>query len=345
MFVNSTECCDSFQRSDHDREICSAPRRADPASLHELAPAVTPTERDALVRRTVFDWLERQTSVHGDVLPWALLLRGAEWEGQRVPLVSMQGIFKPKVLAEVPLSLRTASDGPYEDSFADDHRLLYRYRGTDPFHRDNVGLREAMRRRTPLVYLFGLMEGRYLPVWPVFVVGDDPARLCFTIMADSRDTIADTLSKGAAQAIAEEQSAPRREYITRTVQARLHQQAFRERVLAAYRNQCALCRLRYRELLDASHIIPDGHPLGVPEIHNGLALCKIHHTAFDRHLIGIRPDTVIEVRADVLAEEDGPMLRHGLQGMHGQRIHVPERRAHRPSREALEYRYGLFRAS
>jgi putative restriction endonuclease len=201
-----------------------------------------------------------------------------------------------------------------------------------------------MRRRTPLVYLFGLMEGRYVPVWPVFVVGDDPAALSFTIMADSRDTIADTLSKGAAQAIAEEESAPRRAYITRTVQARLHQQSFRERVLAAYRNQCALCRLRYRELLDASHIMPDGHALGVPEIRNGLALCKIHHTAFDRNLIGIRPDIVVEVRADILEEEDGPMLRHGLQGMHGQRLHVPGRREHRPDREALEYRYEMFRA-
>lgn len=301
--------------------------------------------RDALIRKAVFDWLEQQTALHGDVLPWNLLVRGVEWDGERVPLVSMQGIFKPKVLSEIPLSIRTASEGPYEDSFADDHRLIYRYRGTDPLHRDNVGLREAMRRRTPLVYFFGLMKGRYLPVWPVFVVGDDPAGLSFTIMADSRDTIADTLSYGATRAIAEEQSDARRAYITRTIQARLHQQSFRERVLAAYRNQCALCRLRYRELLDASHIMPDGHPLGVPEIRNGLALCKIHHTAYDRNLIGIRPDTVIEVRADILSEQDGPMLRHGLQGMHGRRLHLPARREHHPDQDALKHRYEIFRSA
>lgn len=100
-----------------------------------------------------------------------------------------------------------------------------------------------MRRRTPLVYFFGLMPGRYLPVWPVFVVGD-PAGLSFTIMADSKDAIADTLTRSAAQAVADEESAPRRAYITRVVQARLHQQSFRERVLEAYRNQCALCRFR-----------------------------------------------------------------------------------------------------
>lgn len=304
-----------------------------------------PDAQDALVRRAVFDWLEHQTALRGDVLPWDLLRRGPEWQGHRVPLVSMQGIFKPKVLPEIPVSFRTSPDGPYEDSFADDHRLLYRYRGTDPRHRDNVGLREAMRRRTPLVYLFGLMEGRYLPIWPVFVVGDDPARLCFTIMADAKDTIADTLSRGPAAAVADEESAPRRAYITRTVQARLHQQSFRERVLAAYGNQCALCRLRRRELLEASHIIPDSDPRGVPEIRNGLAMCSIHHAAFDRNLLGIRPDTVIEVRADILEEQDGPMLRHGLQGMHGQRLHVPGRREHRPDPDALDLRYELFRSA
>lgn len=87
--------------------------------------------------------------------------------------------------------------GSYEDSFADDHRLLCRYRGSDPRHRDNVGLREAMRRRTPLVYLFGLIPGRYLPIWPVFVVGDNPGQLCFTVMADDRQSISETLEQGA----------------------------------------------------------------------------------------------------------------------------------------------------
>ena len=42
-------------------------------------------------------------------------------------------------------------------------------------HRDNAGLRELMRRRIPLVYFFGLLEGRYLAAWPVFVV-DNAAR-------------------------------------------------------------------------------------------------------------------------------------------------------------------------
>ena len=50
-----------------------------------------------------------------------------------------------------------------------------------------------------------------------------------------------------------------------------------------------------------------------PEVRNGLALCKIHHAAYDHNIIGINADYNIEVREDVLAEIDGPMLKHGLQ--------------------------------
>jgi putative restriction endonuclease len=50
-----------------------------------------------------------------------------------------------------------------------------------------------------------------------------------------------------------------------------------------------------------------------------------------------------EVRPDVLTEIDGPMLRHGLQGMHGQRIVVPQRPSLQPRHAFLEERYDLFR--
>lgn len=303
---------------------------------------MTDNLRDAQVRKLAFDWLERQTMLHGDVLSRDLLSQGFQFEGQRVPFVAPQGIFRPAVLPEIPLTITTSPNSPYDDSFADDHRLMYRYRGTDPFHRENVGLREAMKRRTPLIYLFGLVPGRYLPIWPVFVVDDDPARLRFTIMADDRQSIADTLQAGADREAELAQDAPRREYITAAVQVRLHQRGFRERVLKAYREQCALCRLRHRELLDASHIIPDNDPRGEPAVSNGLSLCKIHHTAFDRHFLGIDPDGIIHIRADVLEESDGPMLQHGLKEMHGARIQVPGRTRDRPNRERLSVRFDQF---
>ena len=129
--------------------------------------------------------------------------------------------------------------------------------------------------------------------------------------------------------------------MTRDLQVRLHQRSFRERVLRAYRSQCALCRLRHRELLDAAHIIPDREG-GSPNVPNGLSLCKLHHAAFDNLFVGVRPDGIIEVRRDILEEQDGPMLLHGLKRLHQTRIYRPRSRANQPDPDLLEIRYARF---
>ena len=117
---------------------------------------------------------------------------------------------------------------------------------------------------------------------------------------------------------------------------------FRERVLLAYRNQCALCRLRHSELLDAAHIVPDAEPEGEPVVRNGIALCRLHHAAFDRFFLAVRPDRIIEVRHDILKESDGPTLQHAIQGLHGQSIVLPRRLAEQPAIELLSERYERF---
>ena len=135
-----------------------------------------------------------------------------------------------------------------------------------------------------------------------------------------------------------------RQYSLRTTRQRLHQRVFRERVLRAYREQCAVCRLRHAELLDAAHIIPDADEDGEPRVSNGLSLCKLHHSAFDGHLFGVRPDLVFVVRASVLKESDGPMLRWGLQEINGSRLITPRRRDAHPDAKALDRRYEKFLA-
>jgi len=245
--------------------------------------------------------------------------------------------------------MRTASSDPYHDETGTDGVLRYAYRGTDPWHRDNVGLRTAMQERLPLVYFFGIAEGKYVAAWPVFIVGDDPAALRFTVALDDASRassgIAFSVADGAAAAVAptDEAATARREYITSTFQRRLHQSAFRERVLSAYRSRCALCHLRHQELLDAAHIIPDNEPDGDPVVPNGLALCKLHHAAYDRNFLTVTPEYVIEVRPAILDENDGPMLLHGLKEMHGRTIHLPRQREMRPDRDRLDRRWKRFR--
>ncbi len=55
-----------------------------------------PELRDRQVRLRAFTFLAEQTGLHGEVLPWPVLLKGFVFEGQRVPLISQQGIFKPQ---------------------------------------------------------------------------------------------------------------------------------------------------------------------------------------------------------------------------------------------------------
>ena len=192
----------------------------------------------------------------------------------------------------------------------------------------------ALQRKLPLIYLHGVTPGHYIAACPAYVIGNDPVRLTFRIAVDSG--LLEAVST-AADVVA------RRQYTSRIVRQRLHQASFRLRVLAAYHRQCAMCRLRHDELLDAAHIVGDTDPLGEPAVSNGLALCKLHHAAFDNQIVGIRPDLVIEVRRDVLDEHDGPMLLHGLQGLAGNRIAIPNRLPLQPNRKLLEQRFEVFR--
>jgi putative restriction endonuclease len=135
-----------------------------------------------------------------------------------------------------------------------------------------------------------------------------------------------------------------RRYAEQTVRERLHQPVFRARVMHAYLSTCAICNLKHADLLDAAHIISDGDVNGIAHVTNGLALCKIHHAAYDRNLLGITPDYSVRINGALLDEVDGPMLRHGLQDMHGRPLTIPKRRAEQPSREALALRFAEFAA-
>lgn len=293
-------------------------------------------DKDATIRAAAFDWLHDQVSIHGDVLPRYLLAQGFYIGQQRVPVVGPQGIFKP-ALMQAPLSITSAPSGPYDDAFGPDNLLRYRYRGTDPYHRDNLGLRFAMQRALPLIYFYGLSPGKYHALWPVYVVHDSLEALAFSVAVD--DAIHLDLF---GQSPSLEGVGARREYVTSQARRRLHQRAFRERVLRAYQDQCAFCRLRHIELLDAAHIMPDTEEDGEPVVHNGISLCRLHHAAFDRFFIGVRPDYVIEVRADILEESDGPTLQHAIQGLHNKSIALPKRNIERPSVDLLAERYNRF---
>ena len=299
-------------------------------------------EHDRLVRLAAFHFLERETAKRGEVLPWSLLAAGFEFDGAAVPLIGASGIWKPAIL-RLPISITTAPpkvnrDAPYQDEVRDDGLLVYRYRGTDASHGHNVGLREVFAQRLPLIYFHGVDKGLYRPFWPAVIAEDHPADLHVAV------ALYEGAVAGADLAVSHRVTAvPERSYARRLTLQRLHQAAFRERVLRAYQSCCAVCRLRHVELLDAAHIVPDSDPRSLPVVENGVSLCKMHHAAFDHQILGIRPDLIIEIRPDILEEVDGPMLRHGLQAVHGQPLILPRRTADRPNVLFIEERYIAFR--
>lgn len=287
------------------------------------------------IRLGVFEWLNRASAINGNEFTRTELEQGALINGQRIIVVGPQGIFKPAQIRHYPLSITTTTQGPYADAFSKtSDLLLYKYRGTDPNFHENRKLRESIGQGIPLVYFHSTIPGKYLAIWPVFIVGDNPAELTFTVAAD--DALQLDYSRD------DEQPNLRRAYVTREVRQRIHQQTFRERVLQAYQQRCTICQLRHTSMLDAAHIIPDTAPEGEPIVPNGLSMCKIHHTGYDRRFFGIRPDYSIEVRRDILEERDGPMLKHGLQEIHDTRIHVPTRAHLKPDPQRLERRYDEF---
>jgi len=303
-------------------------------------------DQDERLRAAAFAALRLLTEATAGTVTRDQMTTGFDFEGRRTPFANrMKGIWKPDIVPNGPaLSITTASirkgvTPKYDDEIAsDDGWFEYRYQGTDPKAADNRAVRRALELKRPLIYFYGVGPGVYEAIAPVYVVGDDPARLTFKIEADASGLGDNTLMHGGAEA-------PLKAYATSIVKRRLHQHRFRELVVSAYSEKCSVCQIRHSILLDAAHILPDHDKRGLPEVPNGLALCKIHHSAYDANIMGIDPDRRIHIREDILDEADGPMLRHGLQEMNGLSIHVPDRAELKPNREYLGERFERFRAA
>lgn len=295
---------------------------------------------DDALRAACFASLDVLCATHGEDVPYRSGLdAGFAFRGGRVPFLSPQkGIFRAAVQeGRAALSINTSASSPYDDEETPDG-FFYAYR-TGPIDQpDNRALRSAYADATPLVYFVSTVPGRYRPLYPVYVLTDDPAARRVLVSPgrmigplDERDPVAidDQLD---------------RRYAVRETRVRLHQARFRGRVLVAYSSRCTICRLKESRLLDAAHIAGDLEEHGEPAVSNGLALCSIHHRAFDESLVGISPDYEVRVSPRLLDDEDGPMLEL-LKAFHSRTIELPSRRVWRPDRERLAERFDRFRAA
>lgn len=294
-------------------------------------------DRELDLRLAAIAWLRARTNDGLDSITSADL-RDFEFEGERIALLDAQrGIRKPASLSAA-LSIRTVyrAEGatrPYEDGSGLDGYIRYKWRGEDGTHPENRALRSAMQKNLPLIWFFGVGAALYKPIAPVYLIGEEPSQHQFVVSLEEKLPFTGS--------IVEEHV---RRYILRETRQRLHQPVFRATVMRAYETRCAVCSLQHGQLLDAAHIVPDSHEHGIASVRNGLALCKIHHAAFDAHILGIRPDHTVEIRPDLLDEIDGPMLQHGLKERHLQPLMMlPKVRSERPNTDLLAISYERFR--
>jgi putative restriction endonuclease len=307
---------------------------------------MTEGDLDTLTRAAAFEHLRRLSAVH-DHLIADHLRAGFVFSGERIPLINPQrGIFKPQRMRYL-LSIRTVYPKPgakvwYDDQrevhrqiFEGDETIEYSFMGQNPDAADNRWLREAFENRIPIVYFLGIAPACYQAELPAFISGWDPKSLKTRI----------AFSTPNAESLEPPESALERRYALRAVKQRLHQASFREAVITAYNRRCAISGLPEPLLLDAAHIVSDKHEdLGQPVVTNGIPLSKIHHAAFDAHLIGIDPDYRIHVARRLLDQRDGPMLE-ALKRLDGEVIYLPQRAKDRPDRERLAVRYEQFSAA
>lgn len=301
---------------------------------------------DALLRFAAFERIGRLNEIH-DHLTAADLKPGFVFQGERIPLINPQrGIFKPQKMRFL-LSIKTVFPRPggriwyddqravHEQIFAGDETIDYAFMGQNPDAADNRWLREACENRVPIIYFLGIAPGRYQAIFPVFVSDWDAKGLKARVVFGVQD-------QGI---LAPPENALERRYALRSVKQRLHQASFREAVISAYGGRCALSGLPESLLLDAAHIIADkDERFGQPVVINGIPLSKIHHAAFDAHLIGIDPDYRLHVSDRLLTQNDGPMLE-ALKRLNGGTIHLPTRAKDCPDRDRLALRFERFKAA
>ncbi len=304
-----------------------------------------PVDPDLALRQAAITRAQELSDAYRGLIPLAALRNGFEFRGRRISFGSFfKGIHRPKEMeGAAALTLMTAAEKPgkprpYEDEIdLDGGAILYHYRAGALDQPDNRALEAAHELQSPLIYFKGIAPGQYVAIAPVFVRVNDPAARL--VLLDKGLAGIDTQPGGPIS------TPDMRRYALREVRVRLHQQRFRQDVLRAYRDRCTVCALRGHDLVQAAHIVADPAPEGVASVINGLALCAIHHLAYDRNLLGIDPEGGVHIARSLREERDGPMLREGLQGFHGARIRKPRLETEHPDPDRLAVRFTAFEAA
>ena len=137
--------------------------------------------------------------------------------------------------------------------------------------------------------------------------------------------------------VTDEVAAPRSYAVISTKRA-LRDIGFRKRVLTAYSHSCAMCGIQLR-LIDGAHVLPASHPDSTDGTDNGVALCALHHRAFDRAFITFDSRYRIYINQDMVEELRETRHDGGLDGFENTLrpiLSLPPDRRDRPASRFVE---------
>ena len=232
----------------------------------------------------------------------------------RIHLKGQTGIFKPAELNE-PLSITSTIDSDHAHDTIEGSRVLYDYVSREF---DNEALKRCAEDELPLIYFLQVKRRpatEYLIFAPVYVVGWSDESRCFLVdlselkpgevvsPAPVRRQLQLPVVRGEMRELTQN-------FAITTVQRRLYEARFRNAVLDAYRERCAVCGLHVRALLDAAHVDGNREPKPAIDVREGIALCATHHRAFDAGMLLYDDEYVVHVESadPMLLEFDGRTL-------------------------------------
>lgn len=302
---------------------------------------------DQHIRTAAFNAIEKLSRRWSGKVPWKAIAEGFSVGERKVLFANRpKGIFKPRQMSAA-LSIKTGvprqgrptwyRDQEIDSGGLDDATGLLRYdlaRGglNDP---SNRALREAWRRKAPLIYFLGIAEAVFRPLFPVWIADfrlDAGETGCALLATDDFELV-----ENKPATVAREIEAS---YSLTTMYRRNHQAWFSTLTKAAYQWKCAFSGLPVRALLVGAHIVPDADG-GPASVRNGICMSALHHVAFDSHLIGVDPDFAVHVSSQLRDKQDGELLA-ALKGLDGTKLRLPPDREDRPRREYLEQRFARF---
>jgi len=301
--------------------------------------------KDEAIRLAAIARVRALSQVYGDEIPWGTIAQGFECQEEKILLANKAvGIFKPRQLQVGALSIKTTiprvgRTNVYTDAEDGDGTFVYSLQGNNPNNHYNRALYECWEHNLPIIYFHAVAESIYKAIFPCFIESIDPVSMsCRVSVASELISAKQHYSLRDSEAWKIE-----RRYALRETNVRLHQAGFRVQVLDAYGKRCAMTGLPVPQLLEAAHIVPDSHELGVAEVRNGICLSRIHHRAFDSNLIGITSDYRIQVSEKLMEFEDGPILEGGLKALHGKEMTLPRDKRNWPSQDLLAIRFEEFK--